>query len=101
MLVLPHNSLLDMLCMCTSSVMLRMYHISSTQIIPSQIKFALCCVWFVLLKFFLINTPWSKKKGPNLSVKQKLELFEKLESGVYITCVYEEYGHLDIMAIWQ
>jgi hypothetical protein len=33
-----------------------------------------------------------KRKRANLYVKQKLELIEKLESGVSVTCVCEEYG---------
>jgi hypothetical protein len=40
-------------------------------------------------------------KKTNLSVKQKLELTEKLESGVSVSHVCEEYVHLDLTDIRQ
>jgi hypothetical protein len=54
----------------------------------------------VLQIIFLINGQ-KKRKRPNISVKQELKLIEKLESGVSVVCVCEEYGHLDLMDIQQ
>jgi hypothetical protein len=54
-----------------------------------------CCAVFALLfvtDVFLKLIHHGQKKRANLSVKQKLELIEKLESGVFVTCVCEEYG---------
>jgi hypothetical protein len=36
-----------------------------------------------------------------MNVEQKLELVAKIESGVYISHVCGEYGHLDLMDIRQ
>jgi hypothetical protein len=60
----------------------------------------LCLVCYVSQIFFLINTPWTKKrKKLNFNLKQKLELIEKLESLVIFTHICEEYGHLAISDI--
>jgi hypothetical protein len=42
-----------------------------------------------------------RKEWENLRVKQRLELIEQSESGVYVACVCEEYGHLDLTDIRQ
>jgi hypothetical protein len=60
--VLPCNNLVDVSCMSTLQVVLRKLHLTSTYIFLWQI--VLYCVRFVLFYkyFFLINTPWTKKK---------------------------------------
>jgi hypothetical protein len=66
-------------------------------------KLNLCCAVFgfvCVTIFFLFNTPWTNKKKDKLE-HRKLELIEKLESGVSITCVCEESGHLDLIDIHQ
>jgi hypothetical protein len=54
----------------------------------------------VLQIFLLINTTWTKikkeRKRTNLNVKEKSELIEKLETGVSVARVCEEYGHLHL-----
>lgn len=42
-----------------------------------------------------------QKKRSNLCVKQKLELAEKPDLGVYVTGICEEYEHLDLTGIRQ
>jgi hypothetical protein len=66
-------------------------------------KLNLCSAVFGLFcvkTIFLIHHG-QKRKRINLSVKQKLELIEKLESRVSVARVCEEYGHLDLTDIRQ
>jgi hypothetical protein len=51
--------------------------------------------------FSLIHHEKKKRKRTNLSVKQKLELIEKLASGVSVASVCDEYGYLDLTDIRQ
>jgi hypothetical protein len=51
--------------------------------------------------FLNLYTMDKKRKRTNLSVKQKLEFIEKLESGVSITYVCDEYRHWDLTDILQ
>jgi hypothetical protein len=74
--VLPRNSPADMSCMCISSVALRAWGVPSTQIVLSQIKFALCCVWFVLC--YVTN---EKIKNDKLECKTKVRTDWKIIMG--------------------
>jgi hypothetical protein len=73
---LPRNSLVDISCICTTSVALRAWRVSTIHTghrIANKICVILCFICSVW-QIFLINTPWTKNKKANFSVKQKLEL---------------------------